>query len=63
MKGKEIWKGTGGNDPEGPHLYKKDGWYYLVISEGGTEYGHMITVARSRSVMGEYESCPFNPII
>ena len=33
-----IWNGTGGRYPEGPHIYKKDGWYYLLISEGGTEY-------------------------
>ena len=36
---KRIWNGTGGRHPEGPHIYKKDGWYYLLISEGGTEYG------------------------
>ena len=45
-----LWGGTGGNDPEGPHLYEKDGWYYLLISEGGTELGHMITMARSRQI-------------
>lgn len=32
---KRIWNGTGGRHPEGPHIYKKDGWYYLLISEGG----------------------------
>ena len=37
---KRIWNGTGGRHPEGPHIYKKDGWYYLLISEGGTEYGN-----------------------
>ena len=51
---KFIWYGTGGNDPEGPHLYKINGWYYLLISEGGTEFCHMITVARSRNIWGEY---------
>ena len=34
---KPLWRGTGGRYPEGPHIYKKDGWYYLLISEGGTE--------------------------
>lgn len=58
-----IWEGTGGNDPEGPHIYKKDGWYYLFISEGGTEYGHMVTVARSKQITGPYESCPHNPVL
>lgn len=58
-----LWAGTGGNDPEGPHLYRKDGWYYLMISEGGTEYGHMVTIARSREIDGTYESCCRNPIL
>lgn len=58
-----LWAGTGGNDPEGPHLYHKDGWYYLMISEGGTEYGHMVTIARSREMDGVYECCDQNPIL
>ncbi len=58
-----IWPGTGGRYPEGPHLYKKDGWYYLLISEGGTEYGHRVTLARSRAVAGPYLSNPGNPIL
>ena len=62
-EGKEIWAGTGGNDPEGPHIYKINGWYYLFISEGGTEYGHMLTVARSKTIDGPYESCPHNPVL
>ena len=60
---KHIWYGTGGRYPEGPHLYKKDGYYYLIISEGGTEYGHMVTAARSRDIWGPYESCPYNPVL
>lgn len=60
---KEIWGGTGGCAPEGPHLYKKDGWYYLMISEGGTEHGHMVTISRSRSPYGPYESYEGNPIL
>ena len=60
---RQIWTGTGGRCPEGPHMYKKDGWYYLMIAEGGTEYGHMQTIARSRSVWGPFESCPRNPIL
>lgn len=59
---KVIWPGTGGQYPEGPHLYKRDGWYYLLLSEGGTEYGHMITMARSRSAWGPFEPCPRNPL-
>lgn len=58
-----IWYGSGGKYPEGPHMYKKDGWYYLLAAEGGTEYGHMVTMARSRSPWGRFESCPYNPIL
>ena len=60
---KRIWNGTGGRHPEGPHIYKKDGWYYLLISEGGTEYGHKVTIARSRDIDGPYEENPANPIL
>lgn len=58
-----INRGCGGKCPEGPHLHKKDGWYYLLMAEGGTEYGHMITVQRSRDIYGPYEKCPWNPLI
>jgi alpha-N-arabinofuranosidase len=59
----QIWSGTGGVWPEGPHLYEIDGTYYLMISEGGTSVGHMITVARSTSPMGPFEAYPQNPIL
>jgi len=49
--------------PEGPHLLRKDGWYYLFLAEGGTGKGHMETVLRSKGLYGPYESCPFNPIL
>jgi xylan 1,4-beta-xylosidase len=58
-----IWKGTGGANPEAPHLYKINGYYYLMIAEGGTEYGHMVTIARSSDPYGPYEPCPNNPIL
>jgi xylan 1,4-beta-xylosidase len=60
---KEIWRGTGGQWPEGPHLYKKDGRYYLMIAEGGTSYDHRVTIARSDSPWGPFEACPHNPIL
>ena len=60
---KTIWEGTGGIYPEGPHIYKKDGWYYLLISEGGTWVDHCITVARAKDIWGPYDSCPSNPIL
>lgn len=60
---KLIWEGTGGSFPEGPHLYSIDNRYYLVIAEGGTEYGHMVTVARSDDPYGPFEACPYNPVL
>lgn len=58
-----VWKGTGGNCPEDPHIYKKDCFYYLLISEYGTFKDHMITVARSSNIWGPYESHEKNPIL
>ncbi|WP_138750872.1 glycoside hydrolase family 43 protein [Paenibacillus sinopodophylli] len=58
-----IWEGTGGSFPEGPHLYRIHDRYYLVIAEGGTEFGHMVTVARSENPYGPFESCPYNPVM
>ncbi|KAL4978978.1 glycosyl hydrolase [Aspergillus desertorum] len=58
-----IWGGTGGIYPEGPHLYKWNGWYYLLISEGGTHEQHMLTMARAKDIWGPYEACPHNPIL
>lgn len=58
-----VWGGTGANNPEGPHIYKINGMYYLLIAEGGTELNHMVTIARSESVFGPYESCPHNPVL
>ena len=58
-----LWQGDGGRYPEAPHIYHRDGWYYLMIAEGGTEYGHSITIARSRDIYGPYESNPNNPIL
>lgn len=60
---RHIWKGAGGSCAEAPHLYKFFGCYYLLAAEGGTEYGHMATVARSDSPWGPWESCPYNPIL
>jgi beta-xylosidase len=60
---KEIWEGFAKRDSEGPHIYKKDGWYYLVIAEGGTFEYHMLSVARSKNIWGPYESYEKNPIL
>ena len=60
---KKIWGGTGGVWAEGPHLYKINGKYYLMISEGGTSYDHRVTIARSDSSWGPFEPDPNNPIL
>ncbi len=60
---KNIWDGDGDSSPEGPHLYKKDGYYYLLIAEGGTEMGHKVNIARSNNIDGPYTSNPSNPIL
>jgi len=48
---------------EAPHLYKANGYYYLLIAEGGTGHTHAVTVARSERVSGPYEGCKSNPIL
>lgn len=48
---------------EGPHLYKVDGWYYLLIAEGGTGHTHSAAIARSQQLTGPYEGCKMNPIL
>jgi xylan 1,4-beta-xylosidase len=60
---KFIWAGSGGRHPEAPHMYKIKDYYYLIIAEGGTEYGHMVTIARSKSPQGPFESYGGNPIL
>jgi xylan 1,4-beta-xylosidase len=62
-KPRVIWHGTGGAYSEGPHLYHIGKYYYLMIAEGGTEYGHTEVMARSDSPWGPWESCPHNPIL
>ncbi len=58
-----VWQGTGGRYLESPHLYKINGSYYLMAAEGGTEYGHMITYARSSSPWGPFEAYRGNPVL
>lgn len=60
-----IWQGAlkGVVWTEGPHLYKKDGWYYLLISEAGTEHNHAVTIARSQAITGPYLGHKANPIL
>ena len=58
-----IWKGSGGRYLESPHLYKIGEYYYVMAAEGGTEYGHMVTYARSKSLWGPFEDYPSNPVL
>jgi xylan 1,4-beta-xylosidase len=53
-----IFKGTAIGFTEGPHLYKRNGYYYLLMAEGGTGWGHAVTLARSREIAGPYELHP-----
>ena len=50
-----ISSGLSGYATEAPHIYLKDGMYYLIFAEGGTEYGHHEVVGRSSSIYGPYE--------
>lgn len=58
-----IFTGSEIGMTEGPHLYKRGGWYYLLTAEGGTGYEHAATLARSRTIEGPYEIHPTNPLI
>ena len=63
LRGPEpISLGTGGRDVEGPHILHQKGYYYLLVAEGGTGLGHMITMFRSKDLQGPYEAAPINPL-
>ncbi len=62
-EGRKLWHGAGGRYAEGPHIYKKDGYYYLMAAEGGTEEAHHETIARSNNIWGPYTENPANPIL
>ena len=70
MAGPRIMLVDGGVRPEekpiwieGPHIFRKDGWYYLIAAEGGTAEGHSQVALRSRQVTGPYVPNPGNPIL
>ncbi len=58
-----IFRGTALGCTEGPHIYKRNGWYYLITAEGGTGYSHAVTLCRSKSLYRGWEVCPDNPIL
>lgn len=59
----KIYKGTKIGLAEGPHIFKKNDYYYLMVAEGGTSYEHAESIARSKNILGPYEDHPKNPII
>lgn len=59
-----VWRGAcGGESVEGPHLYRRNGYYYLMVAEGGTGLNHAVMIAVSDSIFGPYLSNPRNPIL
>ncbi|WP_100614364.1 glycoside hydrolase family 43 protein [Confluentibacter citreus] len=48
---------------EAPHIYKKDGSYYLMCAEGGTGDWHSEVIFKSDSPRGPYIPAPSNPIL
>lgn len=49
--------------PEGPHIYKRHGYYYLLHAESGTSFHHSVMIASSKNIRGPYEYCKSNPIL
>ncbi|RSL81765.1 hypothetical protein CEP52_017130 [Fusarium oligoseptatum] len=64
---RSIWNGTlpvtNKTRPEGPKLFYRDKYYYLLIAEGGTGATHRASIARSKSPEGPWDSSPTNPLI
>ncbi|NDW06952.1 glycoside hydrolase family 43 protein [Jiella pacifica] len=60
---RNIYRGTDHLFTEGPHLYRRDGWYYLLTAEGGTGYDHAVTMARSKTLEGPYETDPAKHVL
>ena len=60
---RRVFKGTPLKVTEGPHLYHLGEYYYLLTAEGGTGHEHAVSVARSRSIEGPYETDPENPVL
>ena len=59
-----LWRGAcGGTWAEGPHIYKRDGRYYLLVAEGGTHFNHAAMIAVSDDIRGPYVSNARNPIM
>lgn len=57
-----LWRGSGLAHTEGPHRFRRGGYWYLVVAEGGTHAGHGVSIARSTRIGGPYEPHPGNPV-
>jgi xylan 1,4-beta-xylosidase len=57
-KVENIYCGTQHGLTEAPHMFKRNGYYYLTTAEGGTGYGHAVSLARSKSLWGPFEDHP-----
>lgn len=60
---KVVYRGAGRGGVEGPHILKKENFYYIISAEGGTGRHHSICVARSKNIWGPYEVSPYTPLI
>ena len=60
---RKIYAGTSLGITEGPHLYEYNGWFYLLVAEGGTFYNHSVTVSRSKHLFGPYETDPIGQMM
>ena len=60
---KNIFTGSKLASTEAPHLYKRNGYYYLLTAEGGTFYTHAMTMARSTNIDGPYELDPYGYLL
>lgn len=58
-----IFRGSTLGRTEGPHLYRRGSWLYLVCAEGGTSWEHAVTVARATNIEGPYELAPHHPLL
>lgn len=60
---RKVYEGSGIGCTEGPHMYHIGDYYYIICAEGGTGYDHCVTMARSKSIWGPFETAPENPIL
>lgn len=62
-KRRVVFGGTERGFTEAPHIYKRDGWYHILVAEGGTGWDHAVVMARSRDLFGPYEVHPDGAVL